>query len=400
MLNTKISSMQTQMDQIKFGHCILIKLINYDELASLYSDAANIVYDLHQIVRRVCYDAELTIYSQIEHEKIFIILQDVTNSFLKEFIYKIYSVCQLYTNDQFPEAYMDCKIASIDFTVHKNDARQIYTLLAGLVLCDHNPGYYYKYSSDVDNIAIIKDANEKLNLLRKALQHNAVQFAYQPIVDGKTGQVSYHECLLRIQDASGGFISVGPIIQAAESKGLIYVIDQVVLKMAVAELAQSPDITLSVNISNIGILDDYLLDVATELLKRHDIYGRLIIEITETSLNEDYNKSRNFIDTLHKLGCRFALDDFGSGFTSFKQLQKLPIDIIKIDGSYVRNLMNDPYSKYFVEALVKASEELGIKTVAEFVENGKIAKFLIDIKIDGMQGDFFAPASSKREAFR
>jgi EAL domain-containing protein (putative c-di-GMP-specific phosphodiesterase class I) len=99
---------------------------------------------------------------------------------------------------------------------------------------------------------------------------------------------------------------------------------------------------------------------------------------------------------LHQYGCKFALDDFGSGFTSFKQLLNLPIDIIKIDGSYIRDILDNNHSKFFVEALIKLAEDLGVKTVAEFVENGAIAKFLIDIKIDGMQGDFFLPASESR----
>ena len=99
---------------------------------------------------------------------------------------------------------------------------------------------------------------------------------------------------------------------------------------------------------------------------------------------------------LRKFGCKFALDDFGAGFTSFKQLQNLPIDIIKIDGSYVRNITRDVPSQDFVAKLIKISEDLGAKTVAEFVENGEIAKCLIDLKVDAMQGDFFSPASVQK----
>jgi EAL domain-containing protein (putative c-di-GMP-specific phosphodiesterase class I) len=166
--------------------------------------------------------------------------------------------------------------------------------------------------------------------------------------------------------------------------------------MVVGELVADRNITLSVNISNIGVLNKRLLKKAEYLLKKHDVSKRLIIEITETSLNQDYVSTKKFIDRLHKLGCRFALDDFGSGFTSFKQLLNLPIDIIKIDGSYIRDILSNDHSKFFVEALIRLAEDLGIKTVAEFVENGAIARFLIDIKIGGMQGNFFLPASDSR----
>ena len=113
-------------------------------------------------------------------------------------------------------------------------------------------------------------------------------------------------------------------------------------------------------------------------------------------MNQDFITTKKFIDTLHTYGCRFALDDFGSGFTSFKQLLNLPIDIIKIDGSYIRDILDNDHNRFFVEALISLASDLGIKTVAEFVENGEIARFLIDIKIDGMQGNFFLPASENR----
>jgi len=155
-------------------------------------------------------------------------------------------------------------------------------------------------------------------------------------------------------------------------------------------------INLSVNISNIGVLNKRLLKRIETLFKKDDVAKRLIIEITETSLNQDFANTKKFIDTLHEYGCRFALDDFGSGFTSFKQLLNLPIDIIKIDGSYIRDILSNNHSRFFVEALIHLADDLGIKTVAEFVENGEIARFLIDIKIGGMQGNFFLPASEKR----
>ncbi|HJD57140.1 MAG TPA: EAL domain-containing protein, partial [Rickettsia endosymbiont of Sericostoma sp. HW-2014] len=206
----------------------------------------------------------------------------------------------------------------------------------------------------------------------------------------------YYECLLRVPDTNNYLCSVGAIIPEAEKKGLIFIVDQVVLEMAIKELDANPDLMLSVNISNIGTLDSPLLVIAEKLLQTYDVSGRLIIEITETSLNQHYQQITYFMHRLRKYGCKFALDDFGSGFTSFKQLQNLPIDIIKIDGSYVRNITSDLQSQDFIKRLINLSEDLGIQTVAEFVENGKIAKFLINLKIDAMQGDFFSPASVNR----
>ena len=401
MLNIESTEdIQIQINDMQSGYCVLIKLINYDELQAIcgFAIAKHIMNDLNKIIRQICREMTTPAYSKIEHNKVLVILPNSDHELIKKFVYKAYTASQLYTNEQIEFAYMNCKIASIDFPGASNNADEIYALLAGLLVHDKDRSCYYKsYDSRLHNLEIIKTSNKKLNKLRKALENNTVVFAYQPIVDRKTGHTHYYECLLRMPDDHNNLVSVGGVIQDAESKGLINIIDQIVLRMAVNELVNASEISLSVNISNIGILDSYLLEIAESLLRQHsDVAPRLIIEITETSINEDYENTKMFIDRLHKFGCRFALDDFGSGFTSFKQLQNLPIDIIKIDGSYIRNVINDRHSQYFVETLVKISEELGIKTVAEFVENGEIAKFLIDIKVDGMQGNFFSPASSKR----
>ena len=256
--------------------------------------------------------------------------------------------------------------------------------------------YYYSYDDNPVDVEGLRTQNKKLNLLRSSLFKKKAKFMYQPIVDRKTGKIMYYECLLRVKDEDSNWLSVGPMIGDAESKGLISIVDFTVVEMAILELYHDKKITLSVNISNIGVLNKRLLQRIETLLKKYDVAKRLIIEITETSLNQDFQTTKKFIDCLHNYGCKFALDDFGSGFTSFKQLLNLPIDIIKIDGSYIRDILNNNHSKFFVEALIKLAADLGIKTVAEFVENGEIARFLIDIKIGGMQGDFFLPASDKR----
>ena len=256
--------------------------------------------------------------------------------------------------------------------------------------------YYHSYDDHPIDVETLRASNTNLNLLRTSLLKKKAKFMYQPIIDRKSGNIEYYECLLRVLDKDEDFVSVGPMIEAAESKGLISIVDFTVVEMAIKELDEDAEIKLSVNISNIGVLNKRLLKRIESLFKKYEVADRLIIEITETSLNQDFATTKKFIDTLHTYGCRFALDDFGSGFTSFKQLLNLPIDIIKIDGSYIRDILKNDHNRFFVEALISLASDLGIKTVAEFVENGEIAKFLIDIKIDGMQGNFFLPASENR----
>jgi c-di-GMP phosphodiesterase len=398
-LDTKIRNLQFDLDKVERGYCISFKLLNYNELNAIMGDI-HIIDKLNKIIFEVCTelitDSITSVYKQVEHDQILLVLSTLDPNIVKEIALKIHLLSQLYVDELLPTAYMNCSIASIEFPKFSNKAEEIYNLLNWLTSYQGDQNYYREYDSKYYNIECIKESNKQLNLLRKALSNKTMVFAYQPVIDRKTMKAHYYECLLRVPDTNNYLCSVGAIIPEAEKKGLIFIVDQVVLEMAIKELDANPDLMLSVNISNIGTLDSPLLVIAEKLLQTYDVSGRLIIEITETSLNQHYQQITYFMHRLRKYGCKFALDDFGSGFTSFKQLQNLPIDIIKIDGSYVRNITSDLQSQDFIKRLINLSEDLGIQTVAEFVENGKIAKFLINLKIDAMQGDFFSPASVNR----
>jgi EAL domain-containing protein (putative c-di-GMP-specific phosphodiesterase class I) len=398
MPTINIANFQTVIDRTGSGFCLLVKLINYNELNAIFGiKNNNIINVLANIINEICSKLKIRIeYSKTEYNKIMIVITGIDEISLKQLTYSIYSTTQLYTDDASPEAYINCKIATIDFPGSRNKAEEIYSLLSGMLSVVQIHKYHYEYSDTFYNVSEIKQLSQQLNLVRKALSQKNMRFAYQPVIDRKNANVSYYECLLRIPNENNNFISVGSIMQHVEDKGLVYIIDNIVLEMAIKELVREPGIKLSINISNFGILDDYLLSVAENLLRQYNVSGRLIIEITETSLNENYTKTKAFMDRLHKCGCLFALDDFGSGFTSLKQLYNLPIDIIKIDGSFIRDILSNDVSRYFVRTLIKISKKLGIKTVAEFVENDQVAKFLAEIKIDSMQGNFFGAASERK----
>lgn len=431
-LKTQIGNLQLKIETIGRGYCFAFKLLNYDELNATIISNINGIEILDKIIQEVCSELVITnksdkyfknisdrsidsylqalilkqkvkqgsndtlIYKQLEDDRIFLVLPIEDKNLAREFALKVYSISQLYIEYTKPEFYLNCSIASINFPKFAKNVKNIYSLLNWLLSCNIDQLYYREYDHKQYNIENIKESNKQLNYLRKAILQETAVFAYQPIIDRKTMKIHYYECLLRIPDSRNKLISVGNIIQEAEKKGLIFIIDKIVLEMAIKELAANHNLSLSVNISNIGILDNSLLELAEKLLKKHDVYGRLIIEITETTFNQNYEQISAFMMKLKKFGCKFALDDFGTGFTSFKQLQNLPIDIIKIAGNYVRNVNNDHECKDFITRLIKISEDLGVAIVAEFVENGEIARCLIDLKVDGMQGDFFSPASVNR----
>ncbi len=395
-LITEYKVLQAEMDKIGMGVCFACKLLNYDEIAFIEPNKNFIIQDLEKIIENVSKELDIPLKFRKTKKDIILFVLDITDSdLIKSFARKLYLSSQLYINEERPEIYINCCIASSEFPKVSANAEEIEKIL-NMLLSQNNNYYYREYNSDDHDLENIKKSNLQLNLLRQALAKKTMRFAYQPIIDRKTLKVHYYECLLRIPDENGVYISFGPIIPIAENKGLIFIIDQIVLEMSIHELVNNPNLMLSVNISNIGTTDEALWEIAESLLKTYDVRDRLIVEITETSFNENYDKINVFINKLRKFGCKFALDDFGSGFTSFKQLQSLPIDIIKIDGKYVRSITSDVQSRYFVERLIKISEDLNIETVAEFVENGEIAKFLIDLKVGGLQGNYYSEAKFDR----
>lgn len=395
--STIMDKVQVEIDRVKSGMFLLVKLLNKDELKVLLDDSDAIIEKFHQIVESACKKSgDHKIVEDLEPTKIYIILPDDEKA-AEKLAYAIYSQVQLYIDDKFPESYLRCVIGSIKFSEERKvKAEKLLSLLVYGAISSKEVGHYYSYDDNPLDIESLRQRNVNLNLLKSALLKKKAKFAYQPVIGGVTGTVEYYECLLRVSDENNNLISVGPLIEDAEKKGLINIVDFTVMEMVIRELVEDRKIKLSVNISNFGILNRRLLRRIESLLKKYPVGNRLIIEITETSINTDFKTSKAFMETLHEYGCKFALDDFGAGFTSFKQLLQLPIDMIKIDGSYVRDLQTNKHNRFFVEHIISLARELGIKTTAEYVENQHIADILMKMKVDAMQGNFFLAASSSR----
>jgi len=403
--NSKIMELlDRHISKQKQGILMVVCLVNKDELAILVDNINQLLEKFCDIVEGTCreFSSQEMFSCQVlratDKATLYIVIPD-DDKLLDQLTTTIHVKTQLYVDENLPEAYLRSWTGSIRFPQKGVlEAEKLISLLnySNFLINNNTRLCYFNYDDNKVDLELLRNKNKDLNLLRTSLVNKTFKFFYQPIVDRETSNISYYECLLRVRGDDGKWLSVGSMICDAESKDLISVVDFAVTEMAIEELQKDPNISLSINISNIGVLNKQLLATIDALLKKYDVASRLIIEITETSFNHDFDTTKNFIDTLHRYGCRFALDDFGSGFTSFKQLLNLPIDIIKIDGSYIRDILKNDHSKFFVEALIKLAGELGIKTVAEFVENGEIAKFLIDIKIGAMQGNFFLPASDDR----
>src|SRR5262249_38960858 len=156
--------------------------------------------------------------------------------------------------------------------------------------------------------------------------------------------------------------------------GLVRQMDRHVLELAAAELAIDPNIELAVNLSGLTAADPSWFRALKVLLRDHpEMAQRLIFEITETTALQDVEETARFIQQLKELGCRLSLDDFGAGYTSFRHLQALSFDIVKIDGSFIRSLRDNPEHQLFVRILLGMADAFGLKAVAECVETGEDA---------------------------
>ncbi len=225
-----------------------------------------------------------------------------------------------------------------------------------------------------------------------ALNGRRVIFARQPVVDARTREPAFHEALVRIRGADGTLVGAGDIIGVVERSGLVPLVDARMVELATDWLLAHPDQRLSINVSPLTLESpDWLGGLAAHLGAKPGVASRLIVEITETTVVRDAEATRGRLDAIKALGAAIAIDDFGSGHTSFKHLRSFPVDLLKIDGAFVQNLKRSTDDRFFVRTLVDLAHHLGIATVAEWVEDEETALMLADWGVDYLQGDHCAP---------
>jgi len=223
-----------------------------------------------------------------------------------------------------------------------------------------------------------------------ALNSGKLVFAYQPIVDAQNRAPRHHECLLRMLKPDGSVVPAGQFIPAVEQLGIVRLVDRRALEMTIAKLHAHPDISLAVNVSGTTAGDPSWLESFIHYIRANQqVARRLIVELTETAALEDFEGSTRFISNLREMGCRVAIDDFGAGFTSFRNLQMLRVDMVKIDGAYVRGLTGSPDNQIFVRTLVDLAKNFRLQTVAEWVGSAEEADLLATFGLDYFQGFHF-----------
>ena len=227
--------------------------------------------------------------------------------------------------------------------------------------------------------------------VRGALEDGRLTLLAQPILDLRDNEISQHELLLRMIDEDGAILPPGAFLGAAERFGVVQEMDVWVARNAIRLIGRAArmdrDLRLEVNLSGRTLGDPRLTDAVEEELEAAAIDpSNLIFEVTETAAIASMEAARNCALGLTRLGCRFALDDFGAGFSSFYYLKYLPLDFLKIDGDFVSSLKRSSTDQAVVQAIVELSNSLGKKTIAEFVDDEETLSLVRDHGVDFAQG--------------
>lgn len=244
---------------------------------------------------------------------------------------------------------------------------------------------------DKAQIDILSDDIGWARRIKTSLEENRFIIAKQPIADTSTLMCDKYEVLLRMIDEKGNLIMPSGFIQPAERFGLMVDIDKWVIRhsfdMLEKESKHNPGIGYSINLSVQSFESNDVIELITSEIKARDINpSRLIFEITETVAMADIGLAVKFLNKLHDLGCETALDDFGVGYSSFAYLKDLPVDYVKIDGAFVKDIEHNPLNKTILKSLNDVAQAMGKKTVAEFVENAEIVRMLDLMGVDYIQG--------------
>ena len=230
--------------------------------------------------------------------------------------------------------------------------------------------------------------------IQTALEENRFELARQPIVPLSTSsrEDTHYELLLRMRDEDGEIVLPEAFLPAAERYNLSVKLDRWVVREAFRQLTRDPShlqklFLCSINLSGVSLADeDFLIFVTTEFAATGLPPSKVCFEITETAAIANLADAMRFMEVLRRLGCRFALDDFGSGLSSFAYLKSLPVDFLKIDGVFVKDIVEDAIDRELVRAINKIGHVMGKRTIAEFVESKEILTALVEIGVDYAQG--------------
>ncbi|MEM0516498.1 EAL domain-containing protein [Pseudoalteromonas sp. YIC-827] len=288
---------------------------------------------------------------------------------------------------------ISCSIGVTQISAQNNDANECLKQadIALYIAKSQGRNLVHCYDASDSHSNAMQSGLEWVHSVRSALQQDSIELHYQPVWDIKRSRIAYYEVLLRLR-IDGELVYPNHFIPALEMLNDSYLMDQCVVRSAIRDLSEHPEIQrVAINLSAQSLLDDRLLPHIKTMLSDHGVDPkRVIFEITESASVGNLEATREMILALNALGCDFSIDDFGTGFSTFDYLKRLPAQHVKIDGSFVRDMQRDPIDYALVKAINDIAASLDKGSVAEYVENKEIYRMLKEIGVDYAQGYFIA----------
>jgi diguanylate cyclase (GGDEF)-like protein len=258
-------------------------------------------------------------------------------------------------------------------------------------------GSFQAYRPNIEREALRRENVRATDEIVAALNDRRIFLAYESVASATDRQSAFYECLMRIRRTDGSLIAASEIVPVAERLGLVRLLDFRVLELVVDEMISAPALQASFNVSPASTTDpDWWAGLGSLLRSHGGVAERLIVEITESAAIHDIDETRGFVARVKDLGCRIAIDDFGAGYTSFRNLRKLGVDIVKIDGAFVQHIMRSEDDRAFVRTLIDLAKRLKLKTVAEWVQDEPAAMTLQAWGCDYLQGALVGLAATER----
>jgi diguanylate cyclase (GGDEF)-like protein len=258
-------------------------------------------------------------------------------------------------------------------------------------------GSFLAYRPNIEREALRRENVRATDEIVAALNERRIFLAYETIVSAADRRPAFYECLMRIRRTDGSLLAANDIVPVAERLGLVRLLDYRVLELVVDEMIAAPALQASLNVSAASTTDpDWWAGLGSLLRAHAGVAERLTVEITESAAIHDIDETRGFVARVKDLGCRIAIDDFGAGYTSFRNLRKLGVDIVKIDGAFVHDLMRSADDRAFVRTLIDLAKRLKLTTVAEWVQDEQAARTLQEWGCDYLQGALIGLAATER----
>jgi len=274
--------------------------------------------------------------------------------------------------------------ASVGLTSSKEN----YLSYSGLALRsakdNRTPLVYYE---DQDNL--IAQYENNLNWTKKvksALAEDRITLFVQPLIDASNMKVTKYECLVRLIDEDGKHISPFFFLDVAKKTNLYHQITHRVISTAFKVFSQVPEKEFAINLSAEDILHSKTVDYLESQILKYNIGNRVVLEIVESEGIDSFKEVTDFIIKMKSLGCKIAIDDFGTGYSNFSYLMQLKVDLIKVDGSLIKDIDHNPNSQVICSTILKFSNELEMSTVAEFVHSEEVLAYVKDMGFDYFQG--------------